>query len=174
MTQLNSPFGEKSRTLVAGVFDTAHAAERLAAQLRYEPGLHTVVVHPDDAKIARKLEPEERGIWRTLLRSHAIFMPVGALIGAAIAFGLIHGQWPGAASSPVLATLFLSMMGAFFGGFTAGLLTLRPDHGIVIREVRSALGRGRHAVIVHPLSELRARAAVTAIERAGAAALRSL
>lgn len=174
MTHRISPFGEKSLTLVAGVFDTASTAERLAAQLRLEPGLHTVVVHPDDAQIARKLEPEEKGIWRTLLYSHALFMPLGAAIGALIAFGLILGQWPGAASAPLMTLLFLSLVGAFFGGFLAGLLTLRPDHGIVIRQVRAALRRGRHAVIVHPLNELRARKAVAAIERAGAAAVRSL
>lgn len=174
MNHPTSPFGEKSLTLVAGVFESASNADRLAAQLRLEPGLHTVVVHPDDAHIARKLEPEEKGIWRTLLRSHARFMPIGAFIGATVAFGLIQGQWPGAASSPMMAVLFLSVIGAFFGGFFAGLLTLRPDHGIVIRQVRAALRRGRHAVIVHPLNELRARRAVAAIEGAGAAAVRSL
>lgn len=174
MTSLTSPFGEKSVTLVAGVFDTASTAERLAAQLRMEPGLHTVVVYSDDTQIARKLEPEEKGIWRTLIRSHALFMPIGAVIGAAIAYGLIQGNWPGASSSPLLALLFLSLIGAFFGGFLAGLLTLRPDHSIVIRQVRAALRRGRHAVIVHPLNELRARTAVAAIEGAGAAAVRSL
>lgn len=174
MTDITSPFGEKSLTLVAGVFDTASTAERLAAQLRLEPGLHTLVVHPDDAHVARKLEPEEKGIWRTLLHSHALFLPLGALLGAAVAFGLIQGQWPGASSSPLMTTLFLSLIGLFFGGFIAGLLTLRPDHGIVIRQVRAALRKGRHAVIVHPLNELRARKAVAAIESAGAAALRTL
>lgn len=174
MTSLTSPFGEKSVTLVAGVFDTASTAERVAAQLRFQPGLHTVVIHPDDTKITRKLEPEEKGIWRTLLRSHAFFLPLGACIGAGVAYGLIQSGWPGAASSPLLATLFLSLIGAFFGGFLAGLLTLRPDHGIVIRQVRAALRCGRHAVVIHPLNELRARTAMAAIEKAGAAAVRSL
>lgn len=174
MSTTTSPIAERAATLVAGVFDEASAADHVAEQLRLQPGLHTVVIHPGDAKVGRKLEPEERGIWRTLLHSHAWFMPAGALAGSAVAGALVLTGWPAAAASPAFAVLFIAMMGAFFGGMFAGLLTLRPDRGMVIRKVHSALVGGRHAVIVHPLNEARARAAAAAIERAGATALRSL
>ncbi|NML17601.1 hypothetical protein [Azohydromonas caseinilytica] len=169
-----TPFGEHSLTLVAGVFDDPDRAEQVAESLRHDPGLHTTVIHPGDEQVSRKLEPEQRGIWRTLLRSHALLMPAGALLGLVVALWLVAAGWPAAAGSPYFTLLFLGLMGAFFGGMVAGLLTLRPDHAIVIRRVRAALARGRHAVVVHPLNEMRARAAMAALQRAGVMPLRSL
>ncbi|WP_157272025.1 hypothetical protein [Azohydromonas aeria] len=174
MTSRLSPFGEHSLTLVAAVFDDPDEAEQVAATLRHDAGLHTAVIHPGDDRATRKLEPEQRGIWRTLLRSHALFIPAGALVGVVVALGLIFAGWPAALESPFFAMLFLAMMGAFFGGMLAGLLTLRPDHGVVIRRVRTALARGGHAVVVHPMNELRARAAMATLQRAGAVPVRSL
>ncbi|MEF7616295.1 hypothetical protein V4F39_20440 [Aquincola sp. MAHUQ-54] len=174
MNSFASPFGEHSLTLVAGVFDDAVPAERLAARLRHEPGLHTVVIHPHDRKTARKLEPEQRGIGRTLLRSHALLMPLGALCGGVVALGLVHLPWEAAAASPGFTALFLGAMGAFLGGLAAGLLTLRPDRGIVIRRIRDALAHGRHAVIVHPASRTHAQFAMAAVQQAGAVPVRSL
>lgn len=169
-----SPFGERSLTLVAGVFDDEQSAEQAAASLRQAPGLHTTVLHPGDRRIGRKLEPEQHGIWRTLLRSHALFMPAGALLGVAVALAMAAAGIRAVADSPYFAMGFLAMMGAFFGGLVAGLLTLRPDHAVVIRKVRAALARGAHAVVVHPMNEMRAQAAVAALRRAGAEPLRSL
>jgi hypothetical protein len=169
-----SPLGEHSPTLVAGLFDDPVRAERAAAQLRRQPGQHTVVIHPGDPQTARKLEPEQHGIWRTLWRSHALLMPLGALLGVAAAAALAAGGWTAAALSPLFAMLFLGVAGVFFGGMLAGLLTLRPDHGLVIRRVRDALARGAHAVVVHPLDRARARAAEADLESAGAQPMRSL
>lgn len=174
MSSTLSPFGEHSLTLVIGLFDDPARAEAVADELRHQPGQHTVVVHPDDPRISRKLEPEQHGIWRTLVRSHALLMPLGALAGAGVAGALAVGGWAAAAQSPYMAMLFLGVAGAFFGGFLAGLLTLRPDHGIVIRRVRRALAHGAHAVVVHPLNALRARAALATLERAGAVPMRTL
>jgi hypothetical protein len=174
MTSRFSPFGEHSLTLVAGVFEDPASAEQVANELRHDPGLHTTVIHPGDDLAARKLEPEQRGIWRTLLRSHALFMPAGAVAGALVALALTAAGWPAVLDSPFFAMLFLGMMGAFFGGMVAGLLTLRPDHGVVIRQVRAALARGGHAVVVHPLNEMRARTAMAALQRAGVVPVRSL
>lgn len=168
-----TPFGEHSLTLVAAVFDNPSQAEQVAAALRHEPGLHSTVIHPGDQSVARKLEPEQHGIWRTLLRSHAVFMPVGAALGVVVALLLVAAGWPAAVESPFFAALFLALMGGFFGGMVAGLLTLRPDHAVVIRKVRAALARGGHAVVIHPMNEMRARAAMAALQRAGATPLRS-
>jgi hypothetical protein len=169
-----SPLGERAPTLVAGLFGDALRAERAAAELRREPGQHTLVIHPRDPQTARKLEPEQLGIWRTLVRSHALLMPLGGLLGVAAAAALSAGGWAAAQLSPLFAMLFLGVAGAFFGGMLAGLLTLRPDHGLVIRRVRAALAQGAHAVVVHPLDEAHARTARAALERAGAVPMRSL
>lgn len=169
-----TPFGERSLTLVVGVFDDAARAEQVASQLRRQPGQHTFVLHPHDPRVARLLEPEQRGIWRTLVRSHATLMPLGALMGGVVAIGLSLGGWSAAARSPYFTMLFLGVAGLFLGGILAGLLTSRPDHGVVIRRARAALARGAHAVVVHPLSRLHTRAAVSTLEQAGAVAMRSV
>lgn len=174
MSSTLSPFGERSLTLVIGLFDDPSQAERTAAELRHEPGQHTVVIHPHDPQADRKLEPEQHGIWRTLVRSHALLIPLGALAGLLAAWALVAGDWAAAALSPGMAMLFLGVAGSFFGGMLAGLLTLRPDHGIVIRRVRRAVARGAHAVVVHPLNAMRASAALATLTRAGAVPIRSL
>jgi hypothetical protein len=65
-------------------------------------------------------------------------------------------------------------MGTFFGMLLAGLVSLRPDHGIVVGQLRSALRRGRWAVVAHPSSEAHARAALAAFRAEGGVAIRSL
>lgn len=95
-TPLWSPLGERAPTLVAGLFGDALRAERAAAELRREPGQHTLVIHPRDPQTARKLEPEQLGIWRTLVRSHALLMPLGGLLGVAAAAALSAGGWAAA------------------------------------------------------------------------------
>lgn len=174
MNSFLSPFGERALTLVAGVFDSASAAEGMATRLQREPGLHTVVAHPGDADLDRKLEPESRGIGRTLLRSHLLLIPAGTLVGALVAQQMIYWQWAGADASPGLALLYMSVIGAFFGGMGAGAMTLRPDRSVVTRHVHAALQRGGHAVIVHPLNEVRARMAMRQLQVAGASAVRSI
>jgi hypothetical protein len=67
-----------------------------------------------------------------------------------------------------------AVFGAFAGGMAGGLLTLRPDHALVIRQIRSALKQGRWAVVVHPRDGGRADAACATLQAAGAAPLRSL
>jgi hypothetical protein len=170
-----SPFGERSLTLVAADFEDRTSAERAAETLKRDPELdgEVAVIRPGDPLTSRKLEPEQRGIWWTLVRSHIVFGIAGAAAGAAIALMLI-GTWAAAADSPGFVTLFVTVMGAFFGMMIAGLVTLRPDHGIVIRQVREALGKGRYAVVVRPLDELRAQVAMARLRRFGAAPMRSL
>ena len=71
----------------------------------------------------------------TLVRSHAILGCVGLLVGLGVGMAAIVLPWPAAASSPVFTLLFAAIIGAFLGMIAAGLLTLRPDHGLVIRRV---------------------------------------
>lgn len=168
MTTL-SPFGERSLTLVAADFDDRDAALAAASSLQ---GDEVSVIAPGDPLAARKLEPDQRGIWRTLIRSHLILGAGGALIGVTVALALIAG-WAAAASSPLYTLVFGVVMGAFLGMIAAGVLTLRPDHARVIRRVHAALRRGRWAVVVRPLDGLHARSAYAALQAAGAHPMRS-
>lgn len=169
-------FGERSLTLVAAAFNDRQRAETAASILKEDPALfgQVAIVQPGDPNVARKLEPEQRGIWRTLVRSHIILMAAGLLVGLAAAAFLISLPWPAAADSPWFTALFAGVMGTFMGGMIAGLITLRPDHGAVIRQVRDRLSHGQCAVVVHPLSEGRAKEAYDILEGAGGSPVRSL
>jgi hypothetical protein len=173
---LLSPFGERSLTVVAASFDDQRAAESAASELLKEtPALQgeVAIIRPGDPLVDRKLEPENQGIWLTLIRSHVLFGTVGALMGMSAALIAIAVPWPAAALSPGYATLFSGVFGAFFGMILAGLLTLRPDHGYVIRKVHAFSGRGRWSVVARPLNEDCSRAAYASLLHSGFGAVRS-
>lgn len=54
-----------------------------------------------------------------------------------------------------------------------GLLTLRPDHAVVIRTLRRALKQHQWAVVVRPTSEAHAALAMNRLQQCGAEPLRS-
>ena len=168
-------FGERSTTIVAAEFVDRGAAEQAAAALAEDEGLRgeVTVIGPDDPRVARRLEPEQRGIWHTMVRSHLLLGTAGAALGAIGAALLIVWPWPAAVASPWLTTLVLVVFGAFAGMLVAGLLSLRPDHGRVIRAVHEALARRHWAVVVRPLTAARAAFAVDRLRAGGAAPLRS-
>lgn len=171
-----SLFGERSLTLVAAAFNDRQRAETAASILKEDPALYgqVSIVQPGESHVGRKLEPENRGIWRTLVRSHVVLGAGGLLVGLAVAAALIAWPWAAAAGSPGFTALFCGVMGAFVGGMLGGLVTLRPDHGVVIRQVRDRLAHGQCAVVVHPLSEGRAKEAFDILQGAGGSPVRSL
>jgi hypothetical protein len=171
-----SPFGEKSLTLVAATFGDQQAAELAAAHLRSVPDLdgEVSVIHPGDPLAARKFEPDQRGIWRTMLRSHLVLGGVGALLGMGLALWLIAAPWQAATVSPGLTLTVAVVLGSFIGMMAGGLLTLRPDHGIAIRDISSRLKTGHWAVVVRPMNEVAAKIAFQRLEADGGAAVRSL
>lgn len=124
--------------------------------------------------MAAKLEPESAGIWRTLLRSHAILGAAGLAAGGLVALAMVRAGWPPAGSSPGMTLLFLSMMGSFFGLIVGGLLTLRPDRGWLIAQVREASALHRWTVVAHPHSRRGATRAMRLLRASGARTLRTL
>jgi len=171
-----SIFGERSLTVVAASFNDRRHAESAADELRrhVDDIGKVAVVSPGDTEVARKMEPEQRGIWRTLLRSHLILGVAGILIGLLVAIGLVMAPWPAAAASPWLTALFTATLGGFLGMMAGGLVTLRPDHGAVIRSMREKLKLGQWAVVARPTSEASATRAFAALENAGGNPVRSL
>jgi hypothetical protein len=171
-----SLFGERSLTVIAAAFDDRQRAESAADDLRRH--IHKIgpvaVVAPDDTEVTRKMEPDQRGIWLTLIRSHLILGTAGALVGVLIAAGLVIAPWPAAAASPGFAALFAGVLGAFIGLMAGGLVTLRPDHGAVIRSMRAKLKVGQWGVVARPTSEASAELAFVVLASAGGAPVRSL
>lgn len=164
---------ERSPTLVAAPFEDRDTALRAAATLdgRTAPA-DVLLIGPHDEAAARKLEPQQRGIWATMLHSHAVLMVIGALAGLLVAV-VAAGIWAAAARSPAYTLMTGLVFGSFAGGMAGGLLTLRPDRSRVIRRVRAAQKEGRWAVVVHPRDEAQARAAMQALQAAGGQPVRS-
>jgi hypothetical protein len=174
--QLLSVFGERSLTVVAAAFDDRQRAESAAADLRRQiDQIGTIaVVSPGDSEVARKMEPDQQGIWRTLLRSHLILGVAGVLAGLLAALMLVLAPWPAAAASPGLTALFAGTFGGFLGMMAGGLVTLRPDHGAVIRKMRASLRLGQWGVVARPQNEASAELAFAALASAGGTPVRSL
>jgi len=81
-----SLFGERSLTLVAATFPNRAAAVDAATTLQAElPQTGVDLIHPHDVNLARKLEPESQGIWRTASRSHLMLGLAGLVLGAVVA-----------------------------------------------------------------------------------------
>lgn len=170
-----SLFGERSLTLVAASFSDRRRAREAADALCRDSQLdgEVTVVGPGDPMRARKFEPEQNGIWCTLLRAHLFLGIVGAVAGVLATGAVLATGWAAALHSPGYLLLFLTVMGAFAGMMAGGLLTLRPDHGFVIRAMRDSLRQRQWAVVVRPLNRLQVEAAVSGLQRAGARPMRS-
>lgn len=171
-----SLLGERSQTLIAAAFSDRRRAESAVVALKEDPKLYgeVSIIQEGDPQIARKLEPESRGIWRTAIRAHVILGLAGLAFGLLVAVALVWSGWPAAVESPGYTALFAGVMGIFVGGMLGGLVTLRPDHGAIIRAVRDQLKKGYCAVIVRPISERSAKEAYAILEGAGGLPVRSI
>ena len=170
-------FGERSLTLVAALFHDADAADRAAKRLREDRAMRYAkvqVVSPHDPNLELKLEPEPAGIGRTLLRTHSKLGALGLVLGILTGGALAVAGVPAFASSPVMATIALGLFGLFGGMLVAGLLSIRPDHDVVITAVRDATAGGDWAVVAHPTSERNASLAADELKAAGGEVVRSL
>lgn len=173
----NPILGERSSTLIGADFPNRASAMAAADMLREDPMLEgeVAVVGPNDPLTDQKMEPEENGIWKTLVRSHLILGGLGLLTGAlATATAVYVLEWQAAVASPWFALLFFSVIGTVFGMLAAGLVTMRPDHGVVIARLERALGRDRWAVIVRPRDESPALSAMALLKECGGRPSRSL
>ncbi|HIV69828.1 MAG TPA: hypothetical protein H9903_02730 [Candidatus Aquabacterium excrementipullorum] len=158
-TLMHAFFGERSLTKVAGVFPARAQAEQAARRLTQASGFQRQQVEllaPQDGDwtradvLARKMEPEDRGIWSTVIRAHVLSGVIGFLLGAALCLLMWLAGQPGVRASPGLALLAMVGFGTTFGLLAGGLLSMRPDHGRVIALVRQYLRQGRWAVVAHP------------------------
>jgi hypothetical protein len=151
--------GERSLTKVAGVFPARAQAEQAARRLTLASGFdeqQVAVLAPTDGAwqradaLARKMEPEDRGIWSTIIRAHVLAGVIGFLAGVALCLVMWIAGQPGVTSSPGLAIVAMAGFGTTFGLLAGGVLSIRPDHGRVIALVRQYLRQGRWAVVAHP------------------------
>ena len=169
-------FGERSLTTVAALFGQARDAQDAAEQVVRDARLPTTQVKsssPDDPAAEQKLEPPEMGIRHTLLRSHAVLGIVGLVIGLLIAWLLIS-QAAFAASSPDHTLGVFGGLGLLLGLMTGGLVTRRPDRGVLDVQVEQAVQDGQWAVVVHPIDRGQGERARDALEHSGGKVFHSL
>ncbi len=168
---LQSLFGEKSLTKVVAFYATQDAAERAAARLRERrPGgmqiTQVKLLRPEDAKRSRreilstKEEPDQAGIWQTILRTHARLGLLGFIVGVLIWYGFRAAGNAAVLLSPLLSFIAIVLFSTMMGGMLAGLLSLRPDQTTMVQAIRDALREGRWAVMAHPTTPEQTEAAM--------------
>lgn len=155
MSETSPITGELSNSKVAAVFKdgtTARdAARSVTAALELGPA-QVQVITPGEAHPGRKLEPESRGIWRTIVVAHIRFGILGA-IGGLLVFAALYAYGPLlVVNSPLAAALVLLFFGAVAGLMLGGLVALRPDHDRYVEAARDAMEDGKTTVVVHAFS----------------------
>ena len=112
-------FGERSLTKVAALFASKSLAENVAQQVKETAGLDDPQVYlvgpPDGTAVnspafSRKLEPEQAGIWRTLIRSHVVAGTAGVIAGVLVYLGFLLADSAAVKSTPgmsLVAMVFL-------------------------------------------------------------------
>ncbi|MDA8127386.1 MAG: hypothetical protein M0Z73_01625 [Betaproteobacteria bacterium] len=175
-------FGERSLTKVAGLFMNRSGAETAAAEVKQTAGLDDTqvsLVGPSDGNIAGspefggKLEPEQSGIWHTLMRAHVFLGSLGAIAGLLLYLGFLAAGSNAVMSTPGMSLAVFVGFGATFGLLAGGLITARPDHILVITSVRRAIRKGRWAVVIHPITHAQIKRAVRALHRRSYRVVRS-
>ena len=144
--------GERYSSKVAAVFDGEPAARDAALHLLTDAHLRieqVSVVQPYATHIGRKVEPESRGIAKTLVISHVYLGCAGALVGIVAAGVIVAAQAGPFASAPLITLAVGLALGAVAGLLIAGLYSLRPDHLALMARIRTAAAHGRWTVIVN-------------------------
>lgn len=175
-------FGERSLTKVAGLFGSRSEAEGAALHLLQGAGMGDSQVrllgpgagspaHSD--MLAKEMEPEDAGIWRTIIRAHVTMGLIGAFAGTVLYLGLLATGTPLLRSTMLMSWVAMAGFGGTFGLLIGGLLSLRPDQGRLINRVRRALQQGMWAVVAHPIGSEQTHKAVDVLEHDHALVLRS-
>ena len=180
---LQGLFGEKSLTKVVGIFASEAAARAAAQSLAQAAALATGQVRTlapqdegdeRDKLLGHKMEPEERGIARTLVRTHLVLGVLAAAAGFALYAALRASGQAAIVASPWLSLAVIVGFSFVFGLMLGGLLSLRPDHVKLIYDLRKALSAGSWAVVAHPVSATQVQATVDYFASTGARVLRSI
>ncbi len=183
MTLKHMIFGERSLTKIAAVFENRDSAEHAAQQLK-QAGMmgetQVKLVGPgdmaglDSAPLSRKLEPEQAGIWYTLIRAHLFTGVLGALAATLLYLGFIISGNKTFLSTPYMSFWALLFFGTSSGLLLGGLLSLRPDHYRVIAAVRKAVAQGRWAVVSHPVNHQQIEFVMSELRNRSSRVVRSL
>lgn len=144
-------FGERYPSKVGAAFSNNEQAHRAMDRLTTEgiDASHIRVVEPNDPSVDRKLEPEPRGIAKTIVRSHLTLGAAGLLVGFVAAFALEQTRIDIFMWNSLYTYGTFGFVGAMLGMLLAGFLSLRPDQDPLIAWVKEGIRRGRWYLLVH-------------------------
>lgn len=151
----NPVSGEVSNSKLAAVFGSDQAARAAARALQDEASLQPAqvqVVTPADTHADRKLEPESRGIWHTIVTAHVRLGIAGLVAGLVVFAVMMLLDIPFITQSPWAAAAVIASFGGVAGLLLGGLVSLRPDHDRYIHATRDAMAERRTTVVVHAFS----------------------
>ena len=144
--------GEHFPHKVSAQFASQEMAEQAVQRLVNNAALpreQINIVHPQDPNIARKLEPEVRGIGRTLVKSH-LRLGIGGLVLGLVVAAILTTMGPALTrSSPLFTFIALGFLFPALSLMLAGLISLRPDHDPLIAQTRTATESGQWTLIAH-------------------------
>ena len=180
-TVLKLATAERSVTKMAGAYPREDVAHSAARRLESEAGLtpsQVRVLSPSMARtslrsyLGRQVEPEDRGIWRTLIKSHVVFGIVGIVAGL-IAYAALR-ESPAVQSSPWMAFAVIVFFCTIAGLMLGGLVALRPDHAKLMSQVRRSLAEGSWVVVAHPRTDAQVEAAGSVLDASAMQVFRTL
>ncbi|MDX1572923.1 MAG: hypothetical protein R3341_02785 [Methylophaga sp.] len=142
---------EKHPAKVAAIFNNEAEAKRAKQDLINEGKFASNlinIVKPEDSDLSKKIEPDNRGIVRTLLNSH-IILGIGGLLVGLIAAAILVAIGPAFTQSSPFGTYFaMGFVGSMLGMMLAGAVSLRPDHDPLITKTIEANEHNEWTVIV--------------------------
>ncbi|ABC30114.1 hypothetical protein HCH_03360 [Hahella chejuensis KCTC 2396] len=147
--------GETYPSKVAVVFDTKETADEAIDALVTEAGFsrqQIKLINPNDRQdvhLGANLEPENKGILATMIRSHVVIGGGIVLLSILLAWLLVTAGPPATQSSPGMTFLGVCSLGLFLGLILGGAVALRPDHDLVIAKIRMGKDAGKWGVVVH-------------------------
>ena len=155
MSETSPITGELSNSKLAAVFPDERTARSAAQRVSVALSLGSAqvqIITPNEPHPGRKLEPENQGIWRTIIVAHMRFGILGLFAGLLLCAALYSMGVPFIVMSPIAAGLALLFFGAVAGLMLGGLVALRPDHDRYVEATRDAMADGKTTVVVHAFS----------------------
>lgn len=177
MKQSANLTGETLDHKLGAIFDDEAQAKSAAENLRQLEGLNeqrVFLVRPGDPHPGWELEPEDKGIWRTLVRAHIKLGLVGFAVGLALYLILTGLGVSFVVFNPFASAAVLIALCTILGLMLGGLVTIRPDHAPYIVAAQEALREGKHVVAVHASSRDQLRAAKAELDKLNAKTFSSL
>lgn len=169
--------GEHQAHKAAAIFETESDAKGVAETLSKNTSLNdeqVLVVTPQDQHQGEALEPENQGIWHTLLRSH-LWLGVGGAIAGFILFLILSAAGVGfIVQNTMAAAAVLAALGGVIGLLLAGGVTLRPDHTPYVVKAQAALNEGKYVLTVHASSSEQLKEATTVFKNRNVKMIRTI